>query len=133
MTGAAPAGPWLAFSDKQRWSYLTILFLITTSCYIDRGVLTVLLEPIKHEFELSDRMLGLLGGAPFAICYAISSLPLARLADRTSHKNVLIGALIVWSLMTGLCGLAGSAAFLRPLRWFLNTTRRSAVSFPWQC
>lgn len=112
MTGPAPAGPWVAFSDRQRWTSLSILFFIVVSCYMDRGVLTVLLEPIKQEFQLSDAMLGLLGGAPFAICYALSSIPLARLADRTSRKNVLIGALIVWSIMTGLCGLAGSAVFL---------------------
>ena len=33
-------------------------------------------------------------------------IPIARLADRYSRKNIIAIALSVWSVMTALCGLA---------------------------
>src|SRR5580698_5633113 len=75
MTGKFAAVPadlpaWTLYTERQRWGFLAILFLVSTSNYFDRNVISVLLEPIKHEFRVSDTMLGLLGGFCFAIFYA---------------------------------------------------------------
>lgn len=104
--------PWLRYTPFQRWLFLAVLMLIGTSAAIDKGLLPILFQPIKAEFQLSDGMLGLLGGAPFAICFALSSIPLARLADRGGRKGVLLMAMAGWSVMTALCGLAPTLALL---------------------
>jgi MFS family permease len=96
---------WTLYTDRRRWGLLAVLFLVSTSNYFDRNVISVLLEPIKHEFNASDTLLGLLGGFCFAIFYALFGLPVARWADRGNRRTIITLALTVWSGMTVLCGL----------------------------
>jgi predicted MFS family arabinose efflux permease len=104
--------PWEQFRDRQRWLFLAILFLIAAASYADRQLMPVVLEAIKLEFNLSDRMLGALGGAPFALCFAISSFPFARVADSGNRKFWLILAFALWTVATILCGLAPTLLLL---------------------
>lgn len=106
--GAETAGPWDGLAPRTRWLFLAILFLIVTSSYADRHVLPVVLGQIKAEFHISDTMLGILGGTPFTICYVLFSLPFARAADHGNRKRVMLVALFIWSVATGLCGAATS-------------------------
>jgi predicted MFS family arabinose efflux permease len=55
---------------------------------------------------MTDTQLGLLAGLAFALFYALMSIPIARWADVSNRKNILAGALIIWSGMTALCGAA---------------------------
>lgn len=99
---------WSLYRPAQRWWFLAILFLVSLSSYIDRHVVSVLIEPIKREFSASDTMMGLLGGFAFAVFYALLGIPVARLADRGNRKLVITASLFVWSIMTLVCGLARS-------------------------
>lgn len=78
----------------------------------DRTILNLLIEPIRLEFGASDTALGVLSGPAFAILFATLSIPIAALADRWSRRNVLALSVLLWSLMTALCGLAGGFTFL---------------------
>jgi predicted MFS family arabinose efflux permease len=78
----------------------------------DRSVLNLLLEPIRQEFRLSDTQLGLLSGLAFALFYSALAIPVATLADRWNRRNVLALSVAVWTVMTAVCGLAGSFAAL---------------------
>jgi MFS family permease len=78
--------------------------------------MTILLEPIKQEFGASDTAMGLLAGFAFAVFYATLGVPVARLADRWSRRNVLAIAMVVWSGMTALCGMAATFVQLALLR-----------------
>lgn len=92
------------YTPRQRWGFLAILFLVSTSSYMDRQIITIVLEPIKDEFQVSDAKLGLLTGFSFAIFYATLGLPVARLADRANRRFIIGVALTVWSGFTVLCG-----------------------------
>ena len=35
--------PWELYGTRQRWTYLAVLFLVSTSNYADRNVISVLL------------------------------------------------------------------------------------------
>lgn len=107
-TNPSPVAPWDLYLPWQRWGFLGILFMVTTCSYFDYFVLSVLLEPIKREFGVSDTLLGLLSGFGFALLYAIFALPLARWADRGDRRVVMTFALTGWSVMTALCGIAKS-------------------------
>lgn len=87
---------------------LTLALLTTTYffSFMDRQILAILLEPIKKDLQLTDTQLGLLSGLVFALFYATLGLPIARVADRTSRRNIIAGSLAIWSVMTALCGLA---------------------------
>lgn len=103
MTSAAP---WTRYTQPQRWVFLVVLFLISTSNYFDRHLISVLLEPIKHEFHVSDTMLGVLSGFSFALFYSLFGVPIARWADSGNRPTIITVALAVWSITTALCGLA---------------------------
>lgn len=87
---------------------LALLVLVYTTNYLDRTVLQSVIEPIKHEFELSDSALGLLGGITFALFYGTLGLPIAMLADRFNRRNIIAISCAIWSVMTVLSGLAAS-------------------------
>lgn len=98
--------PWLMYSNPKRYLFLFLLFLTGASSQIDRNILSVLLPQIKSEFSVSDTELGLLSGIVFGIFYATLGIPLARWADRGNRAHILSLSLVVWSLMTMLCGVA---------------------------
>jgi predicted MFS family arabinose efflux permease len=87
---------------------LAVLLLAYTLNSFDRSILALLLEPIRLEFGVSDTQLGLLTGLAFGLFYATLAIPVATLADRWSRRNVLLLSIGLWTLMTSLCGLAGS-------------------------
>lgn len=94
------------YSKRYRNYALGVLFLGYVVNFIDRSILSILLEPIKLELELNDTQLGLLGGLAFALFYTTLGIPIAALADRWNRVKILSIAMIVWSAMTALCGLA---------------------------
>ncbi len=100
------------FSPKYRNYALGILFLGYVVNFVDRSILAILLEPIKHDLELSDSQLGLLGGLAFAIFYSTLGIPIAALADRWSRVKILSISMVIWSAMTAVCGLATSFMML---------------------
>jgi MFS family permease len=96
------------YSPSRRWTMLALLFLVATCSYLDRHIVSVLLEPIKKEFGVSDTMLGLLTGFAFAIFYATLGIPVARWADKGNRRTIITAAVAIWSAFTVLCGFAGS-------------------------
>ena len=106
---AAPPVATAAAADAPVRLYrygLFILFLVCTVSYLDRQIVNILAEPIKHDLQLSDTQMGLLTGFAFGIVYCTCGVPLARLADRFSRLGVLSGSLLVWSVCTLACGIA---------------------------
>jgi len=85
---------------------LVMLAVVALFNYLDRMVLSMLLEPIKAELGFSDSQLGLLTGFAFAAFYATFGIPIARLADRKSRVTILSICMALWSAMTAACGMA---------------------------
>jgi MFS family permease len=97
-----------SYSTQYRAYVLFILWVTYILNFVDRQLITILLEPIKLEFGASDTAMGFLSGFAFALFYASLGVPVARLADRWSRRNVIAISIGLWSAMTALCGLAGS-------------------------
>ncbi len=87
---------------------LGILTLTYVFNFLHRQLLSVLVEPMKEEFQASDTQMGILYGLVFAVFYVTLSIPAAMWADRGVRRNVLAWAAGVWSLMTVLCAVAGN-------------------------
>ena len=103
---AATNAPHEAFSSRYRYYVLALLTLGYVFNFVDRQVMTILIEPIKTEFGASDTQMGLLSGLAFALFYATLGIPVARLADRWSRRNVLAISMTTWSAVTALCATA---------------------------
>ncbi len=99
-------------SRRYRNYALGVLFLGYVVNFVDRSILSILLEPIKHELALTDTQLGLLGGLAFAIFYTTMGIPIAALADRWSRVKILSISIVIWSAMTALCGMASNFMML---------------------
>ena len=84
---------------------LTTVYVVN---FVDRQVLSILMQSIKRDLGLSDLQLGLLSGTAFGIFYATLGVPIARIADRVSRKAVMATSLTIWSAMTALSGTARS-------------------------
>ena len=88
------------------WTTLAILFLAYISSFVDRMIISLLVEPIKADFQISDIQISLLLGLSFAIFYCLAALPIGRLVDIWSRKKIVTVGITLWSFMTALCGLA---------------------------
>lgn len=91
---------------------LGLLLVVYVLNYVDRQILSILMEPIREELHLTDSQLGLLSGLGFALFYALAGLPIARLADTASRKKIIAGSLALWSAATAVCGLTSNFAQL---------------------
>lgn len=107
-----PVASFGSVSKGYRGYVLGLLTLVFVINFIDRQVLSVLIEPIKRDLHLTDTQLGLLSGLAFALFYVTTGVPVARLADLKSRRNLIAVSMIVWSSMTALCGAATNFAQL---------------------
>ncbi len=91
---------------------LGVLFVVYVFNFVDRQILSILLEPIKRDLGASDTAMGFLSGIAFALFYTTAGIPIARWADTGTRRSVIALGLAVWSAMTALSGLARSFAQL---------------------
>ncbi len=97
--------------------YVTaVLVIVYVFNFIDRQIVTILAEEIKADLGISDAQIGFLYGTAFAVFYAIFGIPLGKLADTWTRKNLIAIGLGFWSLMTALSGTARSFGALATYR-----------------
>lgn len=94
------------------WYVLSVLVVVYILNFIDRQIVSILAVDIKADLGLTDSDMGFLGGAAFAVFYALFGIPLGRLADNWSRTKLLAIGLSLWSLMTALSGFARGQAEL---------------------
>jgi predicted MFS family arabinose efflux permease len=102
----APASEQAGKPALYSYYVLAILALVSFFCYLDRLVISVLVEEIKADLALSDTQIGLISGFAFAVFFALMGLPLARLSDTKSRPVILSACLFIWSAATAACGFA---------------------------
>jgi MFS family permease len=88
---------------------LVLLTAIYSLNFLDRTVINILIDPIKHTFHVSDAVMGFISGPAFVILYSILAAPVARWADRGNRRNIITWGLVIWSGMTALGGVARNA------------------------
>lgn len=104
VSGEAPLDSFRA-SYLYRYYVLGVMILVGAFAWIDRQILSIVLESLKVEFTLSDTQLGLLGGVAFGLFYVAVAVPVAALADRFNRRTIIAASMALWSVMTALCGL----------------------------
>ncbi|WP_246027475.1 MFS transporter [Novosphingobium umbonatum] len=97
-----------------RGGWYALALVSATQCLslLDRNILAILSPRIKHDLAIGDAEMGLLYGTVFALFYALFSLPLGRLADGWRRTWLLACCIALWSMATGLAGLASGFALL---------------------
>jgi MFS family permease len=111
MTPAsAPAARSSAPRASLRYAWYVVLVLtgLYMLSFVDRTILSLLVGSIKRDLGISDTRIGLLQGLSFALFYTIMGLPLGRLADTRSRRNLVAAGVVVWSIFTSFCSAAKS-------------------------
>lgn len=104
---ATPAQP-----SPSRWLALGIITLIYSCHFLDRAVVSLVAEPLRKAFALTDSQLGLLTGLAFGVTFALAGLPMGWLADRVNRRKMLGWVVLLWSSATTAAGFANSFAAL---------------------
>ncbi|GAB3104039.1 MFS transporter [Aestuariicella hydrocarbonica] len=92
-------------SKLYRNYVLALLLAAYILSFVDRLVLSMLVGPIRQEFDITDFQFSLLHGFAFAILYSFMGIPLGRIVDSHSRRLVVSIGVFSWSVMTCLCGL----------------------------
>jgi MFS transporter, Spinster family, sphingosine-1-phosphate transporter len=126
---AANCNPQLSMQQKAHPSSaaktaLLLLLGINLFNYIDRQILAALEPDIRATFFAADDVnamtkTGVLGVA-FFVTYMVSAPVLGLLADRFSRWMIVGSAVILWSLASGVSGLAATFAILFATRIFVG-------------
>ena len=107
-TAAAPLGA--QRTTPYAWVVLAMLAFIYIFNFLDRQLMSVLIESIKHDpafpVPLTDEQMGWMTGFWFALVYTVLGVIVGFLADRTSRRNILFVGATLWSGFTALCGMA---------------------------
>ncbi|MEI9852556.1 MAG: MFS transporter [Sphingomonas sp.] len=105
-----PSQPWPP--RKDAYYSLFVMTIVVMFTVLDRSVLSLLIDPIKQDFGITDTQVALLIGAAFSLPYGIVGIGVARLADRGNRRNLVAASIAFWSACTVACGMAQGYASL---------------------
>ncbi len=106
--GSGPPAREPEFGSAASRYALGLLVVVYVFNFVDRSILSILQDSIKAELDLSDTQLGWLQGLAFAALYSTLGVPIARWADRGVRRSIIALAVLVWSGMTAVTGMARS-------------------------
>ena len=109
-----PAAPAVDAADPPwtpaplAWYSVAMISLVAVFGSLDQGAMSLMVNNIKRDMQLSDVQMGLLVGAAYSTAYFLCGLPMARVSDSGKRKFILPGGLALFSLGAALCGIAQS-------------------------
>lgn len=95
-------------SSSYAWGVTICLSFGYALSFLDRELLSLVINPVKESFELTDFQVSLLLGPAFAIFYTVMGIPLGWAADRYNRTRLIAAGMSLWSVMTAFCGLSAS-------------------------
>jgi len=122
VSGSVAVGPPAPALSSRRWLALAVITLIYSCNFLDRTVVSLVAEPLRAEFGLTDSALGLLTGLAFGLTYALTGLPMGWLVDRVNRRHMLGWVVLLWSSATAAAGFANSFSMLLLCRMGVGAT-----------
>ena len=102
--------------SRNSWWVLGVLTTIYAYSWLDRQVIVMLVDPIKHELGLDDLAMSLVLGPAFGLCYVLFGIPLGWAADRYDRRWTIFFGVLIWSIATTATGFASSLTALFAMR-----------------
>jgi predicted MFS family arabinose efflux permease len=106
--------------NSYEWKSTLVLSLAFGLVGLDRFILPSLFGPISAELGLNEQHLGQLVGI-LAVAWGVSAVLFGGLSDRLGRRNVLVPAVVFFSLMSGLSGAATGLVSLLLIRALMGT------------
>jgi MFS family permease len=95
-------------ANRRAWYVLAVLALATLCGVVDRQILLLVVDPLKHDLGLKDLQIGEILGLGPALFAGLAGMPLAWLADHYDRRAVLVACILLWSALTAACGLTST-------------------------
>lgn len=105
-----------------------VFFLCFVFSYVDRQIVSILVQPLKATLRLSDVQIGMLQGIAFTVCYATAGVFVAKLVDKSNRVRLVAVCVAIWAVSTAMCGTAHSFGEL--LIWRAGTAISEAALSP---
>ena len=94
--------------ERGGWPVITVLGLLEFVQFFDNQALAVLAPDIQSSLDVSDAVLGAIGGA-FGLLFLLGSVPISSLADRMPRTKLAAISMTVWSVIVFATGLVVNA------------------------
>ena len=117
----------MATSHRKRISIAIVLGIGVLVNYFDRVNLSVAHDALEHTFGISDVVFGYLLSS-YNWTYAAMQLPSGALLDRFGVRRIMLAAILLWALASGLAAVAPTIVFLFAARFLLGIGE--APTFP---
>lgn len=119
-TTAAATPDWSKSAGWAGWFAVAIFCVAQIVSTIDRGMLALVVDPVRADLGITEMQIALLQGFAFATFYVTIGIPLGVLADTVNRRRLLIGGIIVWSVATICGGLAANFSQMFASRLFIG-------------
>jgi MFS family permease len=107
------------WDTQYEWKVVLLLALAFGLVGMDRFVINTLWNTISVDLGLEPRAIGNLAGLT-AVAWGVFAIIFGRLADRWGHRKIIIWAVVLFSLMGGLSGMASTLIFFIGVRTLLG-------------
>lgn len=94
------------------WPLVCIFMCFYFLSFVDRAIISLMVEAIAHDLRLTDVQMGLLLGPAFGVFYAAAGIPIGWLLDRYSRRWICMSMVVLWGFATTVSGFAHSFWFL---------------------
>lgn len=101
---------------SARYKLVIVVWAMQFVNYLDRVNISVAGPTMMKSLSINPAQFGVVLAA-FTLGYAAMQIPGGFLADRFGSKALLIGAPVVWSMFTGLTGVATTVSALMAVRF----------------
>jgi MFS transporter, ACS family, hexuronate transporter len=108
-----------SFNFRTKATLVTVLLLATVLNYMDRQTISILAPTLQHQMGLNNAHLGWLFSI-FYYSYTLFQFAVGPVLDRFNLRWCFAIAVLAWSLVLGLTGLATGFASLLVFRFLLG-------------
>jgi MFS family permease len=112
------------WDSRYEWKIISILSLAFGLVGLDRWIITPLFPAIMRDLHLNYSQIGALAGV-LALCWGVTAVLAGGISDRIGRRRILIPAVIAFSVLAGLSGIAGSFGALLLIRGVMGATEGS--------
>ncbi len=112
---------------ELKYKFVLAIWVMQFVNYLDRVNISIAAPTMMKSLQIDPGSFGWVLAA-FTLGYLVMQIPGGILADRLGAKTLLIAAPIVWSIFTGLTGLATSVAGLVIVRFCFGLAEGSSNS-----
>ncbi|MDE0454646.1 MAG: MFS transporter [Gammaproteobacteria bacterium] len=102
------------------WFTVLMLCIAQVVSTIDRGMLALVVDPVRRDLGITDLQIAILQGFAFSFLYVIAGIAMGLVADVVNRKRLLMAGIAVWSAATLASGLAESFGHLFAARLFIG-------------